>query len=71
MDGVGCGVQRAEVRSSGTLTAAEGWDSGRVRDVAREAREANQARGGGRCLEDREGSLESYLREKQNRPVFS
>ena len=67
----GCGVQRAEVRSSRTLTAAEGCGSGRVRDVAGEVREANQAWGGGQCLEDGEGSLESYLREKQNRPVFS
>ena len=53
----GCGVQRAEVRSSRTLTVAEGCGSGRVRDVAREAREANQARGGGQCLEDGVGLL--------------
>ena len=46
MGGLGCGIQRAEARSSGTPTAAKSWASERVRDVAEEeAREADQAQG--------------------------
>lgn len=46
MGGLGCGIQRAEALSSGTLTTAESWASERVRDVAEEeAREADQAQG--------------------------
>lgn len=46
MGRLGCGIQRAEARSSGTPTAAESWASERVRDVAEEeVREADQAQG--------------------------